>query len=160
MLLERGKVARRRPHSTPSMVCKGDARGLYDCNQFSSSLAFIFCSPFCRYTITILEFIRTVSKKLFLSFGESYVFLHVFDSFGLLVCHWLPGSGRRRARLFPYLISTWGVWEWGLPVRIYYYSHWESSCTNAPNCVEIPLSHSRTSVYPHGNLVCILFTLV
>ena len=65
---------------------------VYDCNQFSSSLAFIFCSPFCRYTITILEFIRTVSKKLFLSFGESYVFLHVFDSFGLLVCHLASGK--------------------------------------------------------------------
>ena len=95
MLLERGKVTRRRPHSTPSMVCKGDACGLYDCNQFSPSLAFIFCSPFCRYTIIILELIRTVSKKLFMSFGESCVFLHAFDSFGLLVCHlasgkWLP----------------------------------------------------------------------
>ena len=75
------------------MVCKGDARGLYDCNQFFfCSLAFIFCSPFCRYTITILELIRTVSKKLFLSFGESYVFLHVFDRFGLLVCHLVSGK--------------------------------------------------------------------
>ena len=37
------------------------------------------------------------------------------------------------------------------------YSH---SCTNAPNCVEIPLSHSRTSVYPQGNLLCVLFTPV
>ena len=86
--MERGKVTRRRPHSTPSMVCKGDARGLYDCNQFSPSLAFIFCSPFA----IILELIKTVSKKLFLSFGESYVFLHVFDSFGILVC--LLASGK------------------------------------------------------------------
>ena len=31
-------------------------------------------------------------------------------------------SFRLRARLFPYLISTWGVWKWGLPVRIYNYS--------------------------------------
>ena len=35
------------------------------------------------------------------------------------------------------------------------YSHWESSCTNAPNSFEIPLSHSLTSVYPQGNLLCI-----
>ena len=95
MLLGRGKVTRCRPHSTPSMVCKGDARGLYDINQFSPSLAFLFsffCSPFCRYTIIILELIRTVSKKLFLSFGESYVFLQVFDSLGLLVCHLASGK--------------------------------------------------------------------
>ena len=34
------------------------------------------------------------------------------------------GSSSRRARFFPYLILAWGVWEWGLPVGIYYYSHW------------------------------------
>ena len=44
--LGRGKVTRRRPHSTPSMVCKGAACGLYDCNQFSLSLAFIFAHLF------------------------------------------------------------------------------------------------------------------
>ena len=59
---------RRRPHSTFSMVCKGDTPGLYDCNQFSPSLAFIFCSPFCCYTIIILELIRTVSKKTLFEF--------------------------------------------------------------------------------------------
>ena len=31
-----------------------------------------------------------------------------------------PTPFRLRARLFPYFISTWGIWEWGLPVRIYY----------------------------------------
>ena len=36
---------------------------------------------FAHLFVIILELIRTVSKKLFLSFGESYVFLHVFDSF-------------------------------------------------------------------------------
>ena len=37
-------------------------------------------------------------------------------------CALAPAPFRLRARLFPYRISTWGVWEWGLPVRIYYYS--------------------------------------
>ena len=36
-------------------------------------------------------------------------------------CALAPAPFRLRARLFPYLISTWGVWDWGLPVRIYYY---------------------------------------
>ena len=58
VLLERGKARVAGPHSTPSMVCKGDARGLYDCNQFSHSLAFIFCSTFCRYTIDYTRIVK------------------------------------------------------------------------------------------------------
>ena len=47
---------------------------------------FFFAHLFVVILSLLLELIRTVIKKL-LSFGESYVFLHVFDSFGLLVCH-------------------------------------------------------------------------
>ena len=61
---------------------------VYDCNQFSPRLPLFFAHLF----VIILELIGTVSKKLFLSFGESYVFLHVFDSFGLLVCHLASGK--------------------------------------------------------------------
>ena len=34
-------------------------------------------------------------------------------------CALAPTPFRLQACLFPYLISTWGVWEWGLLVRIY-----------------------------------------
>ena len=45
-------------------------------------------------------------------------------------------------------------------ISINHYSYWEPSCTNAPNCIEIPLSHSRTSIYPQGNLLCVSFIQV
>ena len=49
----------------------------------------------------------------------------------------------------------WRVTYFCMCLLVLGYSHWESSCTDAPNSVEIPLSHSRTSVYPQGNLLCI-----
>ena len=60
--------------------------------SFLPVLPLFFAHLFVVILSLILEFIRTVSKKLFLSFGESYVFLHVFDSFGLLVCHLASGK--------------------------------------------------------------------
>ena len=109
--LERGKVSRCRPSHSPSMRILVNLRSL---RQFSREVILLFF-PFL---VIVLGLSRVVNNKpLILSFGESYMFLVYCGSSDLIFRPNLSESGRRRARLFPQLISTLRRLGVGAPTR-------------------------------------------